>query len=132
MSTRGQVYRDDVQAFVTPFSEAATATAGSQNTITIAGIAGRRTFITRIVVTAQHPAAVKDGVVTMTHIAGSDGATQTISWQFNEAAATGGQLIIDASRAPYMAYADDQDIVVDIPAIGSGAVTALEVSGFFL
>lgn len=114
---------------VEPFTVSQAGNAAAANTITLAAVAGRRYFITRIVATMLQVTVV-NGEMTMTNIRDNTGVAGTVRWKIVDTAAAGLQLAIDASGWPYVAYAEGVAVAVSIPAITSGGATALEVSGF--
>lgn len=119
------------QASATPFSVGNTAGAAAINTITLAAVAGRRYFITRVVCTSAQVAVV-NGDLTITNILNNAGAAGTLTYKFVEGTTTGGQLILDFSSFPLVGVDLNTAVVVSLAAIGSGAATALEVSGFLI
>lgn len=114
----------------TPFSRGQTASAAAANTITLAAIAGRRYVITGLVATSTQITVV-NGVVTLTNMLNEAGAAGTLSFQFVESATHGGLLALDFPGGLW-AQAENLAVVAQIPAIGSGAATALMVRGVVL
>lgn len=110
----------------TTVTASATAAAAASNTVTLPGVAGATTYINGFVCTAGIPGANQIGVVTVTGCQGG-----TLSFQFPETTGFGAQLIMFFPM-PIPATGPNTAISVNIPAIGSGAVTAAAAYGFQL
>jgi hypothetical protein len=108
----------------TPINASGTGTAAAQNAVALSGNANQYTFLSKAIVTSQSPAAQVGGVVTI-----SDG-TWTLSFQFVETVSAGGFMHLDFGDAPLQASAVNTAITVTIPAISSGAATAIALVGY--
>jgi len=108
----------------TPITASATGGAGASNAVSLAGVSGKTTYLTKAIVTSTSPAAQQSGVVTI-----SDG-TQTLSFQFVESTSAGGFMNLDFSDSHFVAAATNTAITVTIPAIGSGGATAIALLGY--
>jgi hypothetical protein len=101
-----------------------TGTAGNQNQQTLAAAVNKTTYLSKAIITSQGPATQVGGVVTI-----SDG-TWTLSFQFVETITAGGFMHLDFGDAPLVGSAVNTAITVTIPAIGSGAATAVALVGY--
>lgn len=110
----------------TTVTASATAAAAASNSVSLPGVAGQTTYINGFVCTSGVPGANQIGVVTVTGCQGG-----TLSFQFPETTGFGGQLIMFFPM-PIPATGPNTAINVNIPAIGSGAVTAVAAYGFQL
>jgi hypothetical protein len=109
----------------TPITASATGTAGAANSAALAGATGATTYLCAAIITSLQPAAVENGVVTI-----SDG-TFTLKFDLVESVTLGGQLILPFSPC-LKASATNTAITVSVPAISSGAATAISAAGFQL
>lgn len=119
-------YKPITAVIGTPVTASATAAAAQANTVTLPAVPGQTTYINGFICTSGIPGANQIGVVTVTGCAGG-----TLSFQFPETTGFGGQLVIFFPY-PIPASAPNTAISVNIPAIGSGAVTAAAAYGFQL
>ena len=110
----------------TPVGNSATAVAAAQCVATLPAVAGKTTYIMGFVLTAGAPAGAVVGVATVTGLGIAGG---TLNFQFVETPNFGGELVIEFPF-PIPASAANTPIVVTIPAITSGAVTAVSAWGF--
>lgn len=108
----------------TPIAVSGTAGAALINAQTLPGVAGKTTWIRGFTVTTTNPAAAVSGVVTVTGLLAG-----TLSYEVVEAVATG--LLLDIRFPdPLPASAVNTGIVVTLPAITSGAASAVSAYGF--
>ena len=115
--------QDNTTAIGNTFAAAA---AGS---VSLPAVAGQIAYITGFTVTSAAPAATVAGVVTVTGLTTNNGGG-TLSYQFVESATLGGNLTKTFGN-PIGASGANQAITVNVPAITSGAVTAVEVEGYY-
>lgn len=102
----------------------ATAAAGAANAQTLPAVAGKTNFLMGFVITTGQPAAVVNGVVTVTGL-----KIGTMSFQIVQSVNNGGSLDIHFPQ-PLPASAVNTAITVTLPAIVGGAVSAVAVYGF--
>lgn len=107
-----------------PVGASATAAAALINAVTLPAVAGKTTYLRGFIITAGNVAAVVLGVVTVTGL-----AVGTQNFQFVETVGAGAVLSVEypdlmAASAPNTA------IVVTLPAIATGGVSAVAVWGF--
>lgn len=107
-------------------SASATGAAGAQVVVTLPATSGRTTYVTSFVVTSGAPAALVTGVVTLANTLGGD-----MSFQFTETVSAGGWLQANFTW-PWPASATNTTLVLTLPAIGGGAVSALTIMGYEL
>ena len=107
----------------------ATGLAAAANVVSLPAVVGQIAYITGFTVTSGNPAATVSGVVTVTGLTTANGGG-TLNYQFVESATLGGQLTKTFSN-PIPASGANQAITVTCPAITSGAVTAVEVEGYY-
>lgn len=109
-----------------PITASATGAAAAANTATLPGVPGQTTYLNGFVCTSGIPGANQIGVVTVTGCQGG-----TLSFQFPETTGFGAQLVMFFPM-PIPASGPNTAISVNIPAISSGAVTAVAAYGFQL
>ena len=106
-----------------PVIASATAAAAASCAATLAGTAGKTTYIMGFVITTAAPAAAVTGTATIT------GLSTTLNFQIVESVTFGGELVVEFPF-PIPASAPNTAIVVTLPAITSGAVSAVSAWGF--
>jgi len=110
----------------TPVAASNTGSAGAALTVTLLGVPGATTYISGFIISAANPAANQTGVVTVQGTLGG-----TMNFQLVESTTFGG-LIVVVFPFPVPASGQNVAITVNIPTIGSGAVTAIAAYGFQL
>src|SRR5258707_613438 len=112
------------EPFLTPVGASATAVAAAANAVTLPGVAGKTTHLRGFIISTAPAAAVVTGVVTITGL-----AIGTISIDVAETVAGG--LLLDHIFPDLMAASGpNTPIVVTLPAIATGAVSAVSAWGF--
>lgn len=99
----------------------AAAAAGSAS---IAGVAGKTTYVRGFCVSSQAAAAVVGGVVTLQGCIGG-----TLHFQYVETVASGGLLIVTFPGGGLAASAQNTAITINLPAITGGAASAAIIWG---
>ena len=105
----------------TQIEQSATVAAAAAGTVTLAGVAGKTTYIRGFAVTSVPAIAIVSGLVTLT------GLTNTMNYQYS-ILVTGGQLIV-LFGVGVPASAQNTAIVLNFPAIVGGSASALAVWG---
>lgn len=103
-----------------------TGTAAAGASATLSGTTGATTYIAGFICTSGAPGSTRTEVVTVTGV-----ISGTMSYQFVESSAYGGQLIVFFPE-PVPASASNTNIVVTIPGDASGAAVAVVAYGFQL
>jgi hypothetical protein len=111
-----------------PFTKGSTAGAGLQNTFTLPARTNARYALRSLIVTSNQIAVV-NGPLTISNIGDDNGAPQTITFQLVESANEGGRIQIDFGPDGMWSAADNLAVVVNLAAIGSGAITAIVLNG---
>jgi hypothetical protein len=116
------------QVVGTPVYNSSTAVAAAQCVATLPAVAGKTTYINGFTVTTHSPTANVFGTVTVS----LDGGTTThLSYILCESSTVGGDLNIDFPD-PIPATASNKTIVITLPAVTSGAVSAIATYGYQL
>lgn len=114
----------DVRSVGVAVTGSATGAAAAAVSASLPAVAAKTNYLTGFVVTATNPAAVVNGVVTVTGL-----VSGTLSFQFVEAVATGGQLVVTFDT-PIPASAVNTAITANLPAITGGGAGAVAVFGY--
>src|SRR5260221_692562 len=125
----GGNYKITPQILGTSVTASNTAAAAASDSCTITGVAGLTTYLTGFSVVSHAPGAVVGTSATPVTITGLIGGT--LNFHFVENTTFGGELNT-VFPEPIPASAAHINIVVPVPAITSGAVTAVAAYGFQL
>lgn len=117
------------QVLGTTVTASGTATAGSSNSVTINGVAGTTTYITGFNITSHAPVGVVGTSATPVTLTGL--GSGTLNFHFVENLTYGGELTVQFPM-PIPAAAIGGNVSLSLPAIGSGAVSAVALYGFQL
>lgn len=117
------------QVLGTTVTASNTAGAGLANSVTINGTSGLTTYITGFNITSHAPVGVVGTSATPVTLTGLTGGT--LNFHFVENVTFGGDLTV-VFPMPIPAAAVGGNVVLSVPAIGSGAVTAVAMYGYQL
>lgn len=109
-----------------PVGNSATAAAAAACVATLPGAVGKTTYIMGFVISTAAPAAAVTGTATVTGLLAAIG---TLNFQVVESVTLGAELVVEFPF-PLPASAQNTPIVVTLPAITSGAVSAVSAWGF--
>ena len=116
------------QVVGTPVYNSATALAAAQCVATLPAVAGKTTYLNGFAVTTHAPTANVTGTVTVSF---DGGTTVHLNYIMCESATIGGDLNI-AFPDPIPATSSNKSIVITLPAITGGAVSAVSAYGYQL
>lgn len=116
------------QVVGTPVYNSATAAAAAQCQATLPAANGKTTYINGFIITSHAPTGNVQGTASVSL---DGGTTQHLQFIFCESSTVGGQLQVEFPD-PIPAKTPNTTIVVTLPAITSGAVSAISAYGYQL
>lgn len=122
-------YNSIRQVLGTTVTASGTAIAAAANSVTITGVSGLTTYITGFNITSHAPVAVVGTSATPVTLTGLTGGT--LNFHFVENTTFGGDLTV-LFPMPIPAATVGGNVVLSLPAIASGAVSAVALYGFQL
>ncbi len=109
----------------TPVQASASCAAAAICSATLPAAVGKTTYLTSLAITTGPAAAVVSGLAMVS------GSATTLNYYIVEPVATGGQLLVNLAN-PLAASAADTAIVVTLPAVAGGAISAVSATGYQL
>lgn len=115
------------QVLGTTVTASNTAAAGAANSVTIPGVVGQTTYITGFNITSHAPVGVVGTSATPVTLTGLTGGP--LNFHFVENVTFGGDLTV-LFPMPIPASGPGVNVVLNLPAIASGAVSAVALYGY--